>query len=819
VSVGVAPGAPAGAVASAVDVPCPKPGASGSGRVAALDGLRGIAVAVVVVFHLDRLQGGFLGVDLFFVLSGFLITSLLLGEVASRGNVGLGGFWSRRARRLIPALLLVLVGISVLLLALTPEPQRARFRGDAVATLGYVANWHSLGSHLSYWDMFSQPSPLQHMWSLAIEEQFYLFWPLVVLGLAAIARRRRGSADSAVDVTRLVGGVAVVGAAISLVWLAWSFKPRDTNFAYFSTPTRLGPTLLGAALAAWSSRRRTTALLTPADRPPSLTDPGGESTAAERTLSSAGVSVGGVEGRPSSAEAGGASWIEVEGPLSSAGVSVGGVEGPSSSAEAGGASWIEVEGPLSPAGLGTVSAGAALGSSSSAEASAGGVEATLSGGERSPERVSANGSKAAGGPPAWAWDVAGLVGLVVIAVLVVALNGTGPGYYRGGLVVFAAGSLAVIACIVVNPSGLVSRSLSVRPLCLLGIVSYGVYLWHWPINVFLTPDRAHLGGLPLDVVRVGVTMAAAAASYAVVERPIRRGVLREPALQLVGLGGLVVTMAAVLVATSGTPAADTIAVPTGRLAGVDTELLRVPADVPPGTTKVLLVGDSGPSHWAPQLVDEIEVEGRPVAVAFASDIRCSPVYAEGPSVLYSGQRVDREPCNDTRRDLWRRLIDEYDPDLVIQYFANVGLLERYKLDGRYVRDCDPSYDAYLRRMLDGDAEILTSRGATLALATSHYVATLLEGTRDQVDCRNRTYRAVAGDGPHRTMLDLNGFVLSIEREMDPFMDPVHLSDEAGQRASQWLLPQLDDLIRAGQQPPATTSTSSTSSSTVAAPAP
>ena len=787
-SVGVAPGAPAGAVASAVDVPCPKPGASGSGRVAALDGLRGIAVAVVVVFHLDRLQGGFLGVDLFFVLSGFLITSLLLGEVASRGNVGLGGFWSRRARRLIPALLLVLVGISVLLLALTPEPQRARFRGDAVATLGYVANWHSLGSHLSYWDMFSQPSPLQHMWSLAIEEQFYLFWPLVVLGLAAIARRRRGSADSAVDVTRLVGGVAVVGAAISLVWLAWSFKPRDTNFAYFSTPTRLGPTLLGAALAAWSSRRRTTALLTPADRPPSLTDPGGESTAAERTLSSAGVSVGGVEGRPSSAEAGGASWIEVEGSLS-------------------------------PAGLGTVSAGSALGSSSSAGASAGGVEGALSDGERSPGGVSANGSKAAGGPPAWAWDVAGFVGLAVIAVLVVALNGTGPGYYRGGLVVFAAGSLAVIACIVVNPSGLVSRGLSVRPLCLLGIVSYGVYLWHWPVNVFLTPDRAHFGGLPLDVVRVAVTMAAAAASYAVVERPIRRGVLREPALQLVGLGGLVVTMAAVLVATSGTPAADTIAVPTGRLAGVDTDLLRVPADVPPGTTKVLLVGDSGPSHWAPQLVDEIEAEGRPVAVAFASDIRCSPVYAEGPSVLYSGERVDREPCNDTRRDLWRRLIDEYDPDLVIQYFANVGLLERYKLDGRYVRDCDPSYDAYLRQMLDGDAEILTSRGATLALATSHYVATLLEGTRDQVDCRNRTYRAVAGDGPHRTMLDLNGFVLSIEHEMDPFMDPVHLSDEAGQRASQWLLPQLDDLIRAGQQPPATTSTSSTSSSTVAAPAP
>ncbi|HEX6569750.1 MAG TPA: acyltransferase, partial [Acidimicrobiales bacterium] len=161
-------------------------------REPALDGLRGLAVVAVVVFHLGHIDGGFLGVDLFFVLSGFLITSLLVTEHRRHGAIDLRAFWVRRARRLLPALLLTLAGVGALLAALTPAADRPRFRGDALATLGYAANWQAMADDVGYWDMFARPSPLDHMWSLAIEEQFYLLWPPLVLGLLVLARRRTG---------------------------------------------------------------------------------------------------------------------------------------------------------------------------------------------------------------------------------------------------------------------------------------------------------------------------------------------------------------------------------------------------------------------------------------------------------------------------------------------------------------------------------------------------------------------------------------------------------------------------------------------------
>ncbi|HZM41853.1 MAG TPA: acyltransferase, partial [Acidimicrobiales bacterium] len=172
-------------------------------RQPALDGLRGVAVAAVVAFHLEHLKGGFLGVDLFFVLSGFLITSLLLVEFEGGQAVDLGRFWSRRARRLLPALFLLL-GVLALLMAGKMLGQRPGFRGDALATLGYAANWHAMARDIGYWDLFAQPSPLDHMWSLAIEEQFYLLWPPLVLGLLVLARRRTGRGRG-----HLVAGVAV----------------------------------------------------------------------------------------------------------------------------------------------------------------------------------------------------------------------------------------------------------------------------------------------------------------------------------------------------------------------------------------------------------------------------------------------------------------------------------------------------------------------------------------------------------------------------------------------------------------------------------
>src|SRR4051812_16049700 len=155
------------------------------GYVPGLDGLRGIAVIAVLLFHggVSWARGGFLGVDLFFVLSGYLITSLLLDELRRTGTIGLGGFWSRRARRLVPALLLVVAAVGASALLVDPPGGLATLRGDGIATLGYIANWHYIAEGASYFGQTAAPSPLRHTWSLAIEEQFYLLWPLIVLAI------------------------------------------------------------------------------------------------------------------------------------------------------------------------------------------------------------------------------------------------------------------------------------------------------------------------------------------------------------------------------------------------------------------------------------------------------------------------------------------------------------------------------------------------------------------------------------------------------------------------------------------------------------
>ena len=174
----------------------------------ALNGLRGLAVIGVVAYHLQIgwAKGGYLGVDLFFVLSGFLITTLLLEEWVGTARVNLVAFWGRRARRLLPALFLVVLALALYLIcnAVWGGPgangliDLAGLRGDAIATLLYVNNWHLIFAHQSYFAQFSTPSPLQHTWSLAIEEQFYLVWPPVLLVLLKYGRRgwRRGRRDA-----------------------------------------------------------------------------------------------------------------------------------------------------------------------------------------------------------------------------------------------------------------------------------------------------------------------------------------------------------------------------------------------------------------------------------------------------------------------------------------------------------------------------------------------------------------------------------------------------------------------------------------------
>lgn len=211
-------------------------------RWPALDGLRGLAVLAVMAYHLGHLEGGYLGVDLFFVLSGFLITSLLLREGTATGGVDLRHFWVRRARRLLPALAVALVGVVVAARTWLDHSTLPALRVDALTTAGYVANWRfatqSTGGYFA-----ADPSPLRHTWSLAIEEQYYLVWPLVVVAATVLARRR--GARSAV----VVGAVALAGALTSALWMALHATSWSTDRLYLGTDTRLVAPLSGAVLA------------------------------------------------------------------------------------------------------------------------------------------------------------------------------------------------------------------------------------------------------------------------------------------------------------------------------------------------------------------------------------------------------------------------------------------------------------------------------------------------------------------------------------------------------------------------------------------
>jgi peptidoglycan/LPS O-acetylase OafA/YrhL len=212
------------------------------GRNDALDGLRLLAVAAVMAFHfgLPHAAGGFLGVDLFFVLSGYLITSLLLVQVVD-GRVDLIGFWTRRLRRLIPGLLALMVVVVAWGSLGALSVLRDRLRGDITATLFYVANWHFVSAN-SYFASDGTRSPLEHMWSLAVEEQFYLAWPILLAVVAGLARKPR---HRRIAVAVLAG----TGFALSLARLAMLWSPGSSDRAYLGTDSRIFEPLAGALLA------------------------------------------------------------------------------------------------------------------------------------------------------------------------------------------------------------------------------------------------------------------------------------------------------------------------------------------------------------------------------------------------------------------------------------------------------------------------------------------------------------------------------------------------------------------------------------------
>src|SRR5271165_2381036 len=230
----------------------PEPADRGQRYVPGLDGLRAIALLAVIAYHVNVgwAQGGLLGVGIFFTLSGYLITDLLMAEQAATGHLALMNFWQRRARRLLPALFVMLAVVAGWV-ALLQRSQLPALRGAMAAAIGYVSNWWLIAHNASYFARFGPPSPLDHLWSLAVEEQFYLIWPwLVLLGLWLLARRGRPR--------YWMAAATVALAAASAVEMAVLYRPGfDPTRVYEGTDTRAFGLLLGAALAmAWPTRRK-----------------------------------------------------------------------------------------------------------------------------------------------------------------------------------------------------------------------------------------------------------------------------------------------------------------------------------------------------------------------------------------------------------------------------------------------------------------------------------------------------------------------------------------------------------------------------------
>lgn len=225
------------------------------GYLPGLDGIRALSVLAVIAYHLDYewAAGGYLGVEVFFVLSGFLITRLLLDEEWRTGAISRRDFWLRRARRLLPAVIVLIIAVWIWAVVALPPGEAALFRGDAFASLLYVQNWHAIIADQPYFASFGRPSPLRHLWSLAIEEQFYLLWPLAIpVALRRLERRRTAA-------------LIAVGIAVSAWLMNLTADIAAPERAYYGTDTRAFGILLGGLVAfGWTPERVRPTLARPA---------------------------------------------------------------------------------------------------------------------------------------------------------------------------------------------------------------------------------------------------------------------------------------------------------------------------------------------------------------------------------------------------------------------------------------------------------------------------------------------------------------------------------------------------------------------------
>ena len=716
------------------------------GYLPALDGIRAVAVLGVMLYHggAPLSTGGFLGVNMFFVLSGFLITSLLLGEWARRLTIRLGQFWVHRARRLLPALLLLLVGVAAYAHFVAAPGEFASLRLDSLATLFYVANWHFIVGGSNYFAQSAQPSPLSHMWSLAIEEQFYLVWPPVVLGLLHLGRRLRPSRQ-----LWPVLSAAILGALASAGAMRWDYLHHaSVTRMYEGTDTRCQDILVGAALAIgltmWARHRR--ALPLPV---PDLDE------------------------------------LEVARVHPSAGT----------------------------VGFGTPPA----------------------------HRRDVQRRRGPSARPITAWElssttarlaaqVVGWVALLGLIALWDRLDGPTGFLFAGGELLVALAVGALLFAVVTAQSGSLSRALGNPAFVYLGRISYGVYLWHFPLFALMDAERMHLYGLPLLGARIAVTLVVATASYYLVELPIRRGSmagLREWRGWLVTSGAFLAVVAVTIAAT----------LPTAAEAAGTYRSTVTSMPVAPGTpVKVAILGDSvawrlGFALQADQPDQTYGVDIDDSAIVACGVLRTTEYRAHGVPDPMAAQCNPTTPASGQWPAQWKGAVDQFQPNVVVVLAGRWEVMDRL-IDGHWSHIGEPDFDAAVRQSLEQAVQVAGSSGADVALLTapcfdSGEQPSGLPWPEDdpaRLARYNELVRQVAAEHPATTQVVDFGAMVCPGGKYSTTVDGVQLRDGDGVHivptagAGQWLAAHLlPPVIRIGRaqlagRSLATSTTSATSGS-------
>ncbi|WP_165399590.1 acyltransferase family protein [Janibacter limosus] len=631
----------------------------------AIDGLRAFAVISVIIYHLMPrwLPGGWFGVDVFFVISGFLITSLLLSEYRrTRGHIDLLGFWRARARRLLPALFIVLAAVLLCATFLTVSGRTRNVAGDVLATLAYVANWRFVLGDEAYFGQVAAPSPLRHAWSLAVEEQFYIVYPMLLIGLLAVIRRR----------VNLAAVLMALGAASALLMVVLHTPGLDPSRVYYGTDTRAHQLLVGAAVAALIS-----------------------------------------------------------------------------------------------GGPGAV--------------------------DRARVRVA----------DLWCRRLA-LPALLVIVSAFWWAGRAQSALFEGGAVVLSVLITVVLVAATSPATSVVQRVLSWEPLRRIGMVSYGLYLWHWPIIVFLNDQVLPWPTAARVALQVALTALLSWLSYRFIERPVRRDGIRAliPRVPRVSAAVCWATVPLLVVGAIAMPAAART-VSTQLTSSSDVAVPQVPYRPGGQMTSVTFIGNSVPesliTNFRSANHPDLEIDG-------LTNVGCDPLdaprYADG-AVLPEQQR-----CADWRRS-WAPTLAERKPDVVLYFVAQTMVTDRL-VDGRVVTFGSDAWTRLVDDNLDkAKAAAGDSHFAVLNLSC-HSMPTFgseeIERVNDTQHVRdlNTTVAdwAARNDVPvidQYSLLCPDDRVRSTINGVPLYADAIHFTADSGPIFWKWLAPRLQR-VATGEDP-------------------